>query len=103
MRPPPKHYPPHPSSTSTSPYTTPAAVPQTMTGPVTRNIFAAMPVKYPLLETSGTQGFHLIEEGKPKDALNKPRLSGEKRKKDKARLRQPREDGIAALSSVDGR
>ena len=36
-----------PSSHSTTPYTTLAAVPNTITGPAMRNIFAAMPVIRP--------------------------------------------------------
>ena len=46
-RPPPKTYPPLPSSTSTSPYSALATVPETITGPAMVNIFTIVPVISP--------------------------------------------------------
>ena len=46
-RPPPLFYFPYPSSTSTSPYTALAAVPQAITGPAIVNIFTMVPVISP--------------------------------------------------------
>ncbi len=40
-------YPPYPSSTSTSPYTALATVPETITGPAMVNIFTIVPVMSP--------------------------------------------------------
>ncbi len=45
--PPPQFYFPYPTSTSTSPYTALAAVPETITGPAMVNIFTIVPVMSP--------------------------------------------------------
>ena len=46
------YYPPYPSSTSTRPYTTLAAVPQTDTCPAMVNIFTMVPVTSPSVRNS---------------------------------------------------